>query len=65
MDDDLIFTPPKNKLKLLAYIFKYSRQWWLQAIGGVVYNTVIVFGSIFLGKTIDAANLVYHGEAPL
>ncbi len=59
------FAPPRDKLKLTAYVFKYPKEFWLQAIGGIVYNTVIVFGSIFLGKTIDAANLVSGGEAPL
>ncbi|MCL2834765.1 MAG: ABC transporter ATP-binding protein/permease [Treponema sp.] len=60
-----IFAPPKDKLRLTAYVFKYPKQFWLQAAGGIVYNTVIVFGAIFLGKTIDAANLVYRGEAGL
>jgi len=59
------FAPPREKLKLMAYVFKYPREFWIQAAGGIVYNTVVVFGSIFLGKTIDAANLVYNGEAPL
>ncbi|MDR0469681.1 MAG: ABC transporter ATP-binding protein/permease [Peptococcaceae bacterium] len=58
------FAPPKEKLQLTAYVFKYPRQFWLQAAGGVIYNTLIVFGAIFLGKTIDAANLVYNGDAP-
>jgi ABC-type multidrug transport system fused ATPase/permease subunit len=62
---DRTFAPPLKKLKLHAYVFKYTRQFWLQAAGGIVYNTVIVFGNIYLGKTIDAANLVYHGEAAL
>ena len=59
------FSPPEDKLKLTAYIFKYPKQFWLQAAGGIIYNTVVVLGSVFLGKTIDAANLVYKGEAPL
>jgi len=59
------FGPPQDKLRLTAYVFKYSKQFWLQAAGGLVYNTIIVFGAIFLGKAIDAAGLVYRGEAPL
>ena len=59
------FGAPKHKLKLTAYIFKYPKDFWLQAIGGIVYNTVIVFGAIFLGKAIDAAGLVYDGKAPV
>jgi ABC-type multidrug transport system fused ATPase/permease subunit len=37
----------------------------LQAVGGIIYNSLVIFGTIFLGKTIDAANLVYNNEAPL
>lgn len=59
------FAPPKKKLKLTAYIFKYKKDFWLQAVGGMIYNTVIVFGAIFLGKAIDAAGLVYEGTAPV
>ena len=62
---DRSFAPPKDKLRLSAYVFKYPKEFWLQAVGGIVYNTIIVFGAIFLGKTIDAANLVYSGEASL
>jgi ABC-type multidrug transport system fused ATPase/permease subunit len=62
---DKTFAPPREKLKLSAYVFKYPGQFWLQAAGGIVYNTVVVFGSVFLGKTIDAANMVYNDEAPL
>ena len=65
MSTERIFAPPPNKLKLMAYVFKYPKQFWYQAVGGIIYNTVIVFGSIFLGKTIDAANSVYNGEASL
>ena len=59
------FRPPKDALNLRAYVFKYPKQFWLQAAGGVVYNTVVVFGAIFLGMAIDAADLVYKGEAPV
>jgi len=59
------FAPPADRFKLTAYVFKYPREFWLQAAGGVVYNTVVVFGAIFLGRTIDAATLVYKAEAPL
>jgi len=62
---DIEFAPPKEKLKLTAYIFKYPMHFWLQALGGVVYNIIIIFGAIFLGKTIDAAALVHSGEASL
>ncbi|MCL2319952.1 MAG: ABC transporter ATP-binding protein/permease [Treponema sp.] len=60
-----IFGPPREKLKLRSYVLKYPRQFFKQAAGGIIYNTVVVFGQIFLGKTIDAANLVYQGKARL
>ena len=65
MANERIFAPPRDKLKLIKYVMKYPKEFWKQAIGGIIYNTVIVFGPIFLGRTIDAANLVYKGTAPL
>ena len=59
------FAPPDKRLKLLAYVFKYPRQFWIQAAGGIVYNTVIVMGPVFLGKSIDAADQVMKGLAPV
>ena len=59
------FGAGRQKLKLTSYIFKYPKDFILQAIGGVIYNTVIIFGAIFLGKAIDAAGLVYEGKAPV
>ncbi len=49
------FAPPEKRLKLRAYIFKYPKEFWLQAGGGILYNTLIILGPIFLGKAIDAA----------
>lgn len=65
MDKERPFGPPKNRLKLTAYVFSYPRQFLYQAAGGIVYNTVVVFGAIFLGKAIDAANLVMLNQAPV
>lgn len=62
---DKVFAPPPQRLKLSAYVLKYPRHFALHAAGGIIYNTVVVFGSIFLGKAIDAANLVSSGGAPL
>ncbi len=59
------FGPPHNRLKLSAYVFSYPRQFGIQAAGGIVYNTVVVFGAIFLGKAIDAANMVMLNQAPV
>ncbi len=60
-----VFSPPREKLKLKAYVMKYPKEFIIQAVGGICYNTVVVFGAIFLGKTLDAANSVYHNQAPL
>ena len=65
MQKDIPFEPPENRLKLTAYVRKYPREFFLQAVGGILYNTVVVFGAIFLGKAIDAANLVLQGQADL
>jgi len=59
------FGAGQHKLKLTSYILKYPKDFILQALGGIVYNTVIIFGAIFLGKAIDAAGLVYEGKAPV
>lgn len=64
MQNGKTFTPPEKRLKLLAYVFKYPRQFWIQAAGGIIYNTVIVMGPVFLGKSIDAADQVMKGLAP-
>ena len=55
MEKTTTFAPPEKRLKLRAYIFKYPKAFWLQAGGGILYNTLIVSGPIFLGKAIDAA----------
>jgi ATP-binding cassette, subfamily B, multidrug efflux pump len=47
--------PKDNPLKLISYLRKYKRYFWIQTVGGVIYNTVIVAGPILLGKMIDAA----------
>ena len=65
MGQERIFAPPYDNLNLKAYVFKHPRQFWLQAVCGIIYNTLIVSGNIFLGRTIDAANSVYQGEAGL
>ncbi len=59
------FSPPEKKLKLIAYILKYPKEFLLQAAGGIIYDTIVVFGAIFLGRTLDAAGAVYENKAPL
>ena len=63
--EEKAFTPPRDITKLLSYVMKYPKQFWIQAVGGVIYNTFVVTGPIFIGSTIDAANAVMNGEAPL
>ena len=65
MKNASIFAPPKERLKLSAYVFKYPREFWIQAAGGIIYNTVIVMGPVFLGRSIDAADQVMKGLAPV
>ena len=62
---EIIFGPPPGKFNLFSYILKYIKLFWIHAAGGVVCNIVVVFGPIFLGKSIDAAILVYQKEAGL
>jgi ABC-type multidrug transport system fused ATPase/permease subunit len=53
------FSPPADKLKLRAYVFKYPRQFIIQALGGIIYDTLVIAGPVLLGKTIDAGHAVY------
>lgn len=50
------FGPPEGKETLFNYLLKYKFQFIVSSIAGIVYNTVIVLGPIFLGKLIDAAS---------
>ncbi len=50
-----LFGPPKGKETLLRYLLKYKPQFVISSLGGILYNTVIVLGPIFLGRLIDAA----------
>ncbi len=52
---NIIFAPPKNGEKLISYIIKYQKQFWITAITGIIFNTAIVLGPIFQGKLLDAA----------
>ncbi len=57
--------PKENPLRLISYLKKYSRYFWIQTAGGIIYNTVIVAGPILLGKMIDAAgHLETDGVTP-
>ena len=58
-----IFTPPPDKLRISAYILKYPKQFWKHAAGGIIFNISTAFSAVFLGRTIDAANLIYKAEA--
>jgi len=57
--------PRENPLQLVSYLKKYSKYFWIQTVGGIIYNTVIVAGPILLGKMLDAAgNLENEGISP-
>lgn len=57
--------PRDNPLSLISYLKKYSRYFWIQTAGGIIYNTVIVAGPILLGKMIDmAGQLEQDGVTP-
>lgn len=49
------FGPPKGKETLVQFLLKYKFQFIVSSAAGIVYNTVIVLGPLFLGKLIDAA----------
>lgn len=49
------FGPPKGKERLFNFLLKYKFQFVVSSIAGIIYNTVIVLGPIFLGNLIDAA----------
>jgi ABC-type multidrug transport system fused ATPase/permease subunit len=49
------FGPPNGKETLPRYLFKYMPQFVLSSAGGILYNTTVVLGPIFLGNLIDAA----------
>ncbi len=46
--------PKDNPRRRVSYLKKYSRYFWIQTAGGVLYNTVIVAGPILLGEMLDA-----------
>lgn len=50
-----LFGPPKGKETLVRYLWKYRFQFIISSIGGILYNTAIVFSPILLGRLIDAA----------
>ena len=50
-----LFGPPKGKETLFRYLWKYRHQFIISSIGGILYNTVIVFSPILLGRLIDAS----------
>lgn len=50
---------------LLKYLFRYPKDLIIQSVGGLLYDTVAVFGAVFLGRVIDAAEAVYAHTAPV
>lgn len=59
------FALPEQSFRLMSYIRRYWTKFWIQAIGGILYNTVIVAGPVTLGLMIDAATaLERQGFSP-
>ena len=50
-----LFGPRIKKETLPQYLLKYKFQFIISSVGGIIYNTVIVFSPILLGRLIDAA----------
>ncbi|NCB73965.1 MAG: ABC transporter ATP-binding protein [Clostridia bacterium] len=50
-----LYGPPEKQETLPAFLLKYKPQFVISSLSGILYNTVIVLGPIFLGKLIDAA----------
>jgi len=48
------FALPEHPFRLRSYVRRYRAKFWIQAAGGILYNTVIVAGPILIGKVIDA-----------
>lgn len=51
----ILFAPPENSQKILSYIMKYKKQFFITALTGIFFNSAIVLGPIFQGKLLDAA----------
>lgn len=57
--------PEQNPGSLASYIRRYRGLFYLEAIGGIIYNTIAVAGPIVVGKVIDAANRLWiEGQSP-
>ena len=50
--------PEKDQHKLVSYINRHRGLFWLEAAGGILYNTIIVTGPIILGKAVDLVSLL-------
>lgn len=56
--------PEAMPYSLISYIKRHRGLFWIEAAGGIIYNTVIVTGPIVLGLAIDAAAAVYADPTP-
>lgn len=57
--------PKDNHLSLVSYIRRHRGLFYLEAVGGIIYNTVVVAGPIVIGKAIDAAGQLWsQGPTP-
>ncbi len=49
------FGPPIGKETLIRYLWKYKFLFIVSSIAGIIFNTAVVLGPIFLGRLIDAS----------
>lgn len=49
------YGPPEGHITVLKFLLKYKKAFIVSTLAGILYNTVIVLGPIFLGQLIDAA----------
>lgn len=48
-------TEGRGEERLLDFLLRYKFQFFLSSLAGIIYNTAVVLGPIFLGRLIDAA----------
>jgi ATP-binding cassette subfamily B multidrug efflux pump len=59
------FDLPREPFRLISYLGRYRNKFWIQAAGGILYNTVIVAGPIFIGRMLDSATAIEQlGPSP-
>ncbi|MFT9493525.1 ABC transporter ATP-binding protein [Anaerosolibacter sp.] len=55
--------PKEDPLRITSYLRKYKKQFVIQAVAGILYNTVIITGPILIGRALDAAGALERDGA--